>query len=369
VASGDDAGDQPSRFVGELHAHTLGATGRVLPGTQHRPRRALNLRGAVGELRRLGESTEDPAVRARAAELLARLAEHPRARSAHPDHWWGLRDLTANDTPMHDPAEPLRMSGSSVSTLAECPLKWFLGHEARGQRGTTAAQGFGSIVHAIAAEVVTAGIDPDPVRLAEHLDGVWHQLEYAPWVGARERAEAKEAIERFCRWHTEHGRDVLAAEHRFEVSTEVEGRPVVLNGSMDRVERSDDGIHVVDLKTSRGVPSGPEIAAHPQLGFYQLAVEHGATAELAPDAPPAGAELVQLRNEVSGNPGYPKVQQQGAPHVDEPFFAVEQLRRSVHAVDAEEFPATASLKACQYCEFARVCPTKDEGASILTERA
>jgi CRISPR/Cas system-associated exonuclease Cas4 (RecB family) len=41
----------------------------------------------------------------------------------------------------------------------------------------------------------------------------------------------------------------------------------------------------------------------------------------------------------------------------------------VHAVDREEFPATASVKACQYCEFARVCPAKDEGASILTERA
>jgi superfamily I DNA/RNA helicase len=369
VASGDDAGDQPSRFVGELHAHTLGAAGRVLPGTRHRPRRALNLRGAVAELRRLGESTGDPAVRARAAEQLARLAEHPRARSAHPDQWWGLRDITTNDRPLHDPAEPLRMSGSSVSTIAECPLKWFLGHEARGQRGTTSAQGFGSIVHAIAAEVVTAGLDPDPEALSEHLDGVWHQLEYAPWVGARERAAAKESLERFCRWHVEHGREVLAAEHRFEVTTEVEGRPVILNGSMDRVELGADGVHVIDLKTSRTTPSGPKIAQHPQLGFYQLAVEEGATEDLAPGAPAAGAELVQLRNDASGVPGYPKVQPQDAPRADEPFFAVEQLRRSVHAVDVEEFPATASLDACQYCEFARVCPAKDEGASILTERA
>ena len=45
VASGDDAGDQPSRFVGELHAHTLGAAGRALPGPQHRPRRALQPAG------------------------------------------------------------------------------------------------------------------------------------------------------------------------------------------------------------------------------------------------------------------------------------------------------------------------------------
>ena len=286
----------------------------MLPGTRHRPRRALNLRGAVAELRRLGGSTADPAVRARAAELLARLAEHPRARSAHPDQWWGLREITANDVPLHDPAEPLRMSGSSVSTLAECPLKWFLGHEARGQRGTTSAQGFGSIVHAIAAEVVTAGLDPDPEALSEHLDGVWHQLEYAPWVGARERAAAKESIERFCRWHLEHGREVLAAEHRFEVTTEVEGRPVIaqrLDGPRRGGRRRGPRHRPQD---PRKTPSGPQDGASTRSSASTSWRSRRARPRISrPARPAAGAELVQLRNDTSGVPGYPKVQPQDAP--------------------------------------------------------
>ena len=368
VATGSDDGDQPSRFVGELHAHVTEQEGRTFPVAENRPRRALSLRGAVAELRRIGENATSPAVRARAAGVLAGTVDHQ--SGAHPDRWWGLRDLTSNEDPIRDPDEPLALSGSAVSTMEECPLKWFLAREARGERGSSAAQGFGSIVHAIAAEVVRSGVDADPDQLALHLDGIWSQLEHpAEWIGAREHEAAVDAIVRFSRWHREHGREVLAAEHEFEVSVDVDGREVLMRGSMDRVELSGDGVHVVDLKTSKNPPQAKEIAEHPQLGFYQLAVEHGAAAGLpgVEAAGAAGAELVQLRNDETGVPGYPKVQAQDGPRPDEPFFAVEQLRRSVHALHDEDFVATASTTSCQYCQFQRVCPAKDEGATILVE--
>ena len=368
VAAGADDGDQPSRFVGELHAHVSGQEGRTLPDPESRPQRALSLRGAVAELRRIGESTTSPAVRARAAAVLAAAVDQQ--GGAHPDRWWGLRDLTSSDEPMRDPDEPLALSGSAVSTMEECPLKWFFSREAKGERGSSAAQGFGSIVHAIAAEVVRAGGDADPDELATHLDDVWSQLEHpAQWIGEREHEAAVDAIVRFSRWHREHGREVLAAEHEFEVSVDVDGRAVLMRGSMDRVELSVDGVHVVDLKTSKNPLQKKEIAEHPQLGFYQLAVEHGAAAGLpgVGSAGAAGAELVQLRNDEAGAPGYPKVQAQDGPRPDEPFFAVEQLRRSVHALHEEEFVATASTKSCGYCQFQRVCPAQDEGATILVE--
>ncbi|MGH3458415.1 PD-(D/E)XK nuclease family protein, partial [Aeromicrobium sp.] len=370
VASGSDDGDQPSRFVGELHAHMSAHEGRTFPEPENRPRRALSLRGAVAELRRIGETTDSSVVRARAAVVLARLSGQQGTTAAHPDRWWGLRDLTRSDEPIRDRDEPLGLSGSTVSTMEECPLKWFLGREARGQRGTTSAQGFGSIVHAIAAEVVRSGVDADPDVLAKHLDDIWPQLEHpAAWIGEREREAAVAAIVRFSRWHREHGRTVLQAEHEFEVSVDVDGRAVVMRGSMDRVELAGDGIHVVDLKTSKNALKKDELMAHPQLGFYQLAVERGATAGLpgAEKARAAGAELVLLRIDETRVPGSPKVQAQDGPRPDEPFFAVEQLRRSVHTVHDENFVATASTRSCQYCEFQRVCPAKDEGATILVE--
>ena len=374
VASGSDDGDQPSRFVGELHAHLAAAarpdeTGAVpaapprsLPTAEHRPRRALSLRSAVAELRRIGEHTDDPAVRRRVAEQLARLAAHPAGRAAHPARWWGLAARTESDAPWRPDDQPLRLSGSQVSALMQCPLRWFLDHEARGAQATTSAQGFGSIVHAIAADVVRSGREPDADELATHLDDVWVQLDLPPWVSEREHTEAVAALQRFVQWHRDNPREVLAAEHPFEVGLEVEGREVLLAGSMDRVERSAEGVHVVDLKTGKGSPSRAELAEHPQLGLYQLVVRHGAAAALAGDAPPAGAELVQLRQE---SKGVTKVQQQAAPQPDVPFFAVEQLRRSVHTLAHEEVAATEATGGCGYCAFTRVCPAHDAGASIL----
>jgi ATP-dependent exoDNAse (exonuclease V) beta subunit len=368
VATGADDGDQPSRFVGELHAHVNHEQGRTYPEPENRPRRALSFRGAVAELRRIGETTASPAVRARAAAALATVVDQQ--GGAHPDRWWGLRELTSSDHPVRDPGQPLKLSGSAVSTMEECPLKWFLAREAGGERGSTAAQGFGSIVHAIAAEVVRSGVDPDPDQLALHLDEVWPQLEHrAAWIGEREHQAAVDAIVRFSRWHRENGREVLAVEHEFEVEFAIDDHDVVLRGAMDRVELSGAGIHVVDLKTSKNPPQKKEIAEHAQLGFYQLAVEQGAAAGLpgAEVARAAGAELVNLRNDEAGTPGHPKVQAQDGPRPDEPFFAIEQLRRSVHAVRDEEFVSTASTKSCQYCQFERLCPAKDEGATILVE--
>lgn len=367
VASGSDDGDQPSRLVGELHAHLGGAehpSRRSLPDTEHRPRRALSLRSAVAELRRIGENTGDDAVRQRVAEQLARLAEHPAGRAADPDRWWGLRAPTSSSTPLRPATEPLRLSGSQVSALMTCPLQWFLDHEAKGERATTGAQGFGSVVHAIAAEVVRTGTTPELAELSRHLDDVWDQLDYPAWVGRREKQAAVEALGRFLTWHADNPRRVVAAEHPFDVVIDVDGRDVRLTGSMDRVEVGDDGVHVVDLKTSKSKPTGAQLAEHPQLGIYQVAVEHGAAADVAADAPCAGAELVQLR---SGSER-PAVQAQAPARPDEPFFALEQLRRSVRLVDSEQLVAVEATGACGYCQFRRVCPAHDEGTSVVVRQ-
>ncbi len=361
VASGSDEGDQPSRFVGELHAHLMGATVRTLPEAEPRPRRSLSLRGAIAELRRIGESTDDEDVRARVAAQLARLAEHPSGRSAHPDRWWGLAERTTNDAPVRDPAEALRLSGSQMNTLTKCALQWFAGHEAKGDRGTSAAQGFGSIVHALAAEAVRSGVEPDVAELSSHLDEVWDALGLAPWISRRERGEAVEALEKFVLWHRKNVREVLAVEHPFDITIDVDGRATQFTGSMDRVELDGEGIHVVDFKTSKTAMKAAEAEVNPQLGVYQLAVEAGATDEMAPGAKAAGAELVYLRTSTKSATTRT---QPGAP--EGTTTALEQVSEAVRLIGAEEFAATVG-GACGYCAFKRICPAHDEGASILIE--
>jgi ATP-dependent exoDNAse (exonuclease V) beta subunit len=372
VHAATEEGDQPSRFVAEMHGHVTGSPQRSLPETRlERPKRGMSLRAAIAELRRIGESTDDPTVRDRSAAALARLAAHPAGRTADPERWWGLRELSQSGQPLRDPEQPLKISGSQVSQVVSCPLHWFFDHEARGGQGSTSAQGFGKIVHALAAEVVNSSLDPDPSALAAHLDEVWDQLPYeAAWIGRRERTAATEAILRFCEWHASSGRTAVEAERDFTVEHEVDGHPVVLNGKIDRVELGDDGVHVVDLKTSKTRPRGADVAEHPQLGFYQVAIDLGATAEVTGDAPSAGAELVMLRSPASrALPDQPYVLAQDAPVPGEVFFGVEHLRRTVHVMADEALVATESKDACQYCTFQAVCPAKDEGRTILGDGA
>ncbi len=361
VASGSDEGEQPSRFVGELYAHLAGVTQRALPDAEPRPQRTLSLRGAIAELRRIGESTDDPEVVKRVAEQLSRLSQHPAGRAAHPDRWWGLVERTTTDVPVRDPDEPLRLSGSQMNTLTKCALQWFAGHEAKGDRGTSAAQGFGSIVHALAAEAVRSGVEPDVAELSSHLDDVWGALGLAPWISLRERREAVEALEKFVQWHRKNTREVLAVEHEFDVTIDVDGRQTQFTGSMDRVERTEEGIHVVDFKTSKKAMKAKEAEANPQLGVYQLAVEAGGTEGLAAGLPAAGAELVYLRTDTKSA----SIRTQpGAPAGTTTAF--EQVREAVRLIGAEEFAATVG-DACGYCAFKRICPAHDEGSSILIE--
>jgi len=366
VASPADDGDQPSRFLADM--------GVAVEGPFGRPARPVSLRGALASLRRIAETTEDPGVRAAAAQRIARLVTASADGSAllpaaAPDAWWGVRDLTLAEAPVRPHGEPLALSGSSLEGLVSCPLRWFLAREAGGAAVSTAAQGFGSVLHALADSVATGETDAAEAILLGQLDRVWDALHFpAPWVSARERDEAGAALRRFLAWHqAERGRAVVATEHPFQVELPVGGDRVLLRGFMDRVEADADGrVVVVDLKTGRTTPAAARLACHAQLGVYQVAVAAGALALAGDGSPPlvpGGAELVQLRHDAARPAaGLPLVQRQQPLDDAAPIHA--QLARAVEALRQERFDATPG-EDCRHCEFRSSCPAQPEGRTIL----
>lgn len=238
-------------------------------------------------------------------------------------------------------------------------------------RASTVAQGFGSLVHGLAEAVVRGEVEPEVDAMVAHLDRVWDQLDFAvPWASAAERLEAERAVARFVSWHTaERGREVLAAEHEFRVTLGVGDDEVTLRGSMDRLERDEQGrVVVVDFKTGKHPPREMDVPAHPQLGVYQIAVRSGAAkALLGDDAPDGeatvgGAELVHLRSETRGRV---KVQHQPPPVESAAWAGDEQLAGVVRTIRAESFPATPG-PSCTYCDVRTSCPAQPEGASIVS---
>ncbi len=368
-ASADD-GDQPSRFLTEL-----GVTPRDVTV---RPRRPLSVAALVAELR---ATTVDPRVsdtlRQAAARRLARLAvlddgeDRPLVPSAHPHRWWGMAEPTDSKVPLRDRGHPLVLSGSALDQLANtCALQWFLAREVKADRPATAAQGFGNVVHVLADEVASGHTPADLNVLMERLNSVWDALAFdAPWKSAQEKEHARAALERLLRWHVTDraGRTPVAGEHGFDVTLEAGPFEVRIRGAMDRVERDTEGrAYVVDFKTGKQAPSAADVARHPQLAVYQLAVREGAVNDVFEGALPelGGAELVQLRQGAAkkdGGDALPKVQSQ------EPLsgeWIGDLLATAAGKVLDERFTPTAG-QHCTHCAFHAACSARPEGHQVV----
>ncbi|KMS73786.1 helicase UvrD [Streptomyces viridochromogenes] len=368
-----DDGDQPSRFLTELGVEPRDVTGR--------PRRPLSVAALVAELR---ATTVDPrasdTLREAAARRLARLAAladedgRPLVPSAHPYRWWGMFEPTESKVPLRDRDQPVVLSGSALDQLANtCSLQWFLGREVKADAPATVAQGFGNVVHVLADEVASGHTPADLAVLMERLDSVWNALAFdAPWKSAQEKDNARVALERFLKWHVmdRAGRTPVASEHDFDVTLEAGDFEVRIRGQLDRVEADGEGrAYVVDFKTGKQAPSAAEVARHPQLAVYQLAVREGAVDEafdgVRPE--PGGAELVQLRQGAAKRDGgetLPKVQQQEPLDGAEGEWVGDLLATAAGKVLDERFTPTAG-QHCTHCAFRASCSARPEGRQVV----
>jgi RecB family exonuclease len=364
VASPDDDGEQPSRFLRELGAGEP-------EHHQGRPRRPLSLAGVVADLRRTAADPAQPdELRRSAAHRLAALAAtevngRPLAAAADPATWWGLRAPSRSTTPVRPSGEPVRLSASALQGLISCPAQWFLQQEAGGTVVSSTAQGFGIIVHALADRVAKGELGPDDDLMAL-VDDVWDRMSFrTPWSGEREREAVRSALARFVAWQSRPGaRTHVSSEGRITATVELpDGQQVQLIGYVDRLELDAAGdVVVVDLKTGKYAPTDASLPENPQLGLYQLAVDHGA-ADDAVGRPvrSGGAELVQLRL----GSDLPKVQPQApqVPDADGVTVIERQLMAAVAAVRSEEFVARPGAH-CDRCDFHALCPTKSSGSVL-----
>ncbi len=369
VASPDDEGEQPSRFLDELGVDVTHQAGR--------PPRPLSLPGLVAELRRTAaDPASPPTLRAAAVRRLASLAVETRADGralvpgADPASWWGTRDLSRAIEPLRAADRPVELSASALAGLLDCPAKWFLEREAGGSRTSSQAQGFGNLVHAIADRVAKDELGPGPVVVEELMtlvDEVWDQLSFrTPWSRGREHEEVRKALTRFVDWHQRPGaRTVLATEQEMRAEVVLpDGETVVLRGYADRLEVDDDGrVVVIDLKTGKYPPTDKSLVENPQLGLYQHAVDHGALDEVAGEpVTSGGAELWQLRKDTRGQL---KVQAQPpqVPDDDGVLPVQRQLSKAVASLRGETFPAQPST-LCERCEFVPLCPAHVSGSVL-----
>lgn len=212
----------------------------------------FDLRRVVGRLRRrlfLGEANAAPTL---AAMALAGLP------GAHPESWQGLLPLSSSGGVS---AQELRVSASKLESFEKCPVHWFLSSFGGDQGGFQAS--VGTLLHA-ALEAAATGTTP-----ADFVERSWHTIEFeSEWQENKSRRQAGNMATLVSEYLSS-SPELVASEKGFRIQI----GSLQVTGKIDRVERTDNGLEVVDLKTGKNLPSEAELSRHRQLAVYQLAIE------------------------------------------------------------------------------------------------
>lgn len=354
----DGEGGRPSRFLGEL--------GVAVERIYGQPARPLSAASLVGELRRVLTDGEASAGLRRAAALqLAELAVQTTSEgstsfpAAQPELWWGMHGSSSGAPAV---ADTIRITGSALDTLLECPRRWFLSRKAMGESARQSRASLGDVVHLIAREAATAGLSADEMHAK--LDEIWTRIPFeAEWLSVSERSEIDAAVDRFATYHQATASDLIAVEQPFRVEMEVDGQKVELVGVVDRLERGADGrVRVVDLKTGRRLLKDKDVADNAQLGVYQLATQLGGFDDVAPNVSGVSAPaLLMLRH----GDGLPEMATQASiddsPTLNDeellvgPTWVHDQVAAGVRIIKSGQFDAV-ECGSCRFCPFQVSCP-------------
>lgn len=233
---------------------------------------AHTLRGMVGEIRRrlVSNPTNEDACN------LAALAELGVA-GASPTEWQGLLPPSTNE-PLYLPDEVVPLSPSKLGRFVESPMDWFIDSVALGSSVMSAA--IGTIMHWALENFEGQTAD----EIWTQVESRWAELPFeADWLSAQSERNVRQMVEALAEYladFQESGGDLLKPEESFQVDL---GR-VVLNGKIDRIERSKSGeVVIADLKTGKSALSNEEVLDHPQLRSYQFALSEGALASVVGD--------------------------------------------------------------------------------------
>lgn len=305
----------------------------------------LSLLDAEARLRRLLMDPE-----AAAPRRLGALATLVSAPHWDPTAFAGVAE-PGPDSGLVDPG--LRLSPSQADSYQKCPRNYALERRLRALDFDSPYATFGSLVHEVLENTEKRAAErglahAELATALEELDRVWDR--YPPFGpppldDAWKRRAVQFLEQMYLEWP---GGDDPAIALEIELRTRV--GDVEWVGRADRIDRSGDGIKVVDYKSSKNPPPLKEVATSLQLGYYALAAaEHP---ELSAHGPPVAAELwypLAKRKD--------KVFPFDMSHLDHVRSALVEVAAGIRAEDWT--PRVGSH--CGRCTFRGVCPAWPEG--------
>ncbi len=192
---------------------------------------------------------------------------------AHPQNWQGLLAPSTTEA-IFKSEEQVALSASSLDAFEKCPLHWFIQTFAVGKQSFQAS--IGTLLHK-ALELAK-----DPADIQTYVESNWHELEFE--LGWQERAQRQRAME-MSALLAQYLIDTGSA-HGVEEGFELEVGRLRIRGKIDRIEGTESGLVIADLKTGKTLP---DAVNSKQLAIYQLAMIRKVGAENV-----AGAKLISV---------------------------------------------------------------------------
>lgn len=244
---------------------------------------------------------------------------------------------------------PIRLSPSQADSYLTCPRRYALERRLRlGDADSPYAQ-FGSLVHRVLekaeSEIVGSGeVHAEIDRVLEILGEVWQQeadfgspeLDLA-WLNQAEEGLAK----LYQNWPSR------GAPIEVETWVEADVGDIRWYGKIDRLERSEGRLRVVDYKTTKTPASKDEAAVSIQLGFYAWA-----------------AAAHHKQEVVAAEMWYPRSRSDSVTtrslDMDRLNDVVASMSSVTVAILDEDWEPRVS-DSCQRCDFRLSCPAWPEG--------
>ena len=334
--AGVDQGERrPSRFM-------LAAAGEDRIGSpKETDREPITMREAETAMRRsLLDAATAPARRFAAARLLG----------APPKAWWDPGTFAG--AVVQGPDSPVmsasfRLSPSQADSYQRCPRRYVLERRLRLGDSSSVYAHFGELTHEVLeiaeSEVIDTGKrHADLDRVLDILDRVWEKAEFGTTV--LDDAWKDKAVAMLQKLYENWPGRGEPVEVEVEVDAEIEG--VRWIGRVDRLERSSEGLRVVDYKTGTKEMTKEVAAGSIQLAFYALAVGESRGEVVASEMwyPRTKAKSVTTR-------------QVALHRLGEIGRAMGEITRSI---SAEMWEPRVS-EDCTRCDFRRSCPAWPEG--------
>jgi DNA helicase-2/ATP-dependent DNA helicase PcrA len=231
-----------------------------------------------------------------------------------------------------------RISYTDLEAFDNCPLKFYYRKVLRIPSPATPNQHLGQTIHKTlewTARSVISGRTPDINEMVGDFDTRWARIHLSdPDQKERMRQRGGELLAAYMKLAGELDGAPFALEEKFEIKLQ----SARLTGRIDRVDKSDSGLNVIDYKT--GKKGGNKLDTDLQLPIYSLACR-----EKFGEYPACAMYLFLGDGQTHRAPSDPETLE----------GAKGKIEEKIQTINSSGFIATPG-DPCRLCEYARLCP-------------